>query len=375
MDNGVDYEFDHGGMFDDESPLQRIQRIQRIYGDFQRVVAVRIPKTYPPRVNPADNMTDAVFKSHFRFDKMTVLRLVDELGLHKENNRGLPMNPQQALCICLCHLAGGHFQRISALCIGNVSKSSAHYAIREVRRRILELKSTYVKMPTRQEREETAAWVLEKYHLPGFAYGIDGMLCKFEELPRGIPVAPGYPVAQSFFSRKACAGIPALTLGNEKHLILALDKDWQGSAHDAVIWEHSLFKPIVEENREHLVAGDSAFPISDVLIKPYTNEVIKFFHYLKPVLHRWSRPESPFLVGAGAAPKGPLRLRLQLQLQLLLQLQLCYCCGAGSFLRLRLCAPQLWRLRLRRWLRLPAPTPTQGWYKVLIKNISSKIVF
>ena len=118
MDNGVDYQIDHEGMFDDESPLQRIQRFQRIYEDFQRVVAVRIPKSYPPRVNPADNLTDAVFKSHFRFDKMTVLRLVDELGLHHENNRGLPMNPQQALCICLCHLAGGHFQRISALCIG-----------------------------------------------------------------------------------------------------------------------------------------------------------------------------------------------------------------------------------------------------------------
>ena len=32
-------------------------------------------------------------------------------------------------------------------------------------------------------------------------------------------------------------------------------------------------KSIIEENREHLVAGDSAFPISDVLIKPYSNEV------------------------------------------------------------------------------------------------------
>ena len=37
-------------------------------------------------------------------------------------------------------------------------------------------------------------------------------------------------------------------------------------------------KSILEENREHLVAGDSAFPISDVLIKPYPNEVfLKLF--------------------------------------------------------------------------------------------------
>ena len=277
MDNGVDYEMDREGLFDDESPLQRIVRINRIHEDFQRAVAVRVPNTYPPRVDPAEMMSDAVFKSHFRFDKQSVVRLVDELGLHRENNRGLPINPQQALCICLCHLAGGHYQRISALCIGNVSKSTAHYAIKDVRSRILQLKSTYMKMPTRQEREETAAYVLEKYKLPGFAYGIDGMLVKFEQLPRGIPVGAGYPVAQSFWTRKACPGIPAPTLGNERHLILAVDKDWQGSAHDAVIWEHSLFKTIVEENREHLVAGDSAFPISDVLIKPYTNEVLVSF--------------------------------------------------------------------------------------------------
>ena len=135
-------------------------------------MAVRVPNTYPPRVDPAEMMSDAVFKSHFRFDKQSVVRLVDELGLHRENNRGLPINPQQALCICLCHLAGGHYQRISALCIGNVSKSTAHYAIKDVRSRILQLKSTYMKMPTRQEREETAAYVLEKYKLPGFAYGI-----------------------------------------------------------------------------------------------------------------------------------------------------------------------------------------------------------
>ena len=39
------------------------------------------------------------------------------------------------------------------------------------------------------------------------------------------------------------------------------------------IWSWSNFKPIIEQNREHLIAGDSAFAISDVLIKPYSNEV------------------------------------------------------------------------------------------------------
>ena len=51
-----------------------------------------------------------------------------------------------------------------------------------------------------------------------------------------------------------------------------MDKDWSGSTNDSTIWQHSLFKPEIEANRAYLLAGDSGFPISDVLIKPYTNE-------------------------------------------------------------------------------------------------------
>ena len=146
---------------------------------------MRIQRRYPERVNPADRLTDAVFKSHFRLDKLSALRLVDLLGLHQlESNRGLPLHPMQSLCICLSHFAGGQFQRVSALCGGEVSKSSAQRCITKVRDRILELKNEYIKIPTREEREETAAFMLEKYHLPGFAYGIDGMVVKFEELAR-----------------------------------------------------------------------------------------------------------------------------------------------------------------------------------------------
>ena len=254
------------------------------YGDILRILDIdeqyggqsveRIPNVYPPRVDPADILTDDVFKSHFRIDKLTALRLADVLGLHApENNRGSPLNAQQLLCICLNHFAGGPYQRVTALCGGQVSKSSAQRQIKRVRSKLLELKDNYVRLPTLQEREETAEYILEKYNLPGFAYGIDGMHAVYEELPCGIPIGPGYPVAQSFWTRKGHPAVPVLTLGNHRKLILALDKDWNGGAHDAVIWEHCLFKPSIEENRAHLLAGDSAFPISDVLIKPYTVEV------------------------------------------------------------------------------------------------------
>ncbi len=58
---------------------------------------------------------------------------------------------------------------------------------------------------------------------------------------------------------------------NGEQLILDIDAGWQGANHDARIWENSNVKTVIERQRQYLVAGDSGYPISDVLIKPYPN--------------------------------------------------------------------------------------------------------
>ena len=122
-------------------------------------------------------MSDFNFKRTFRVDKMTAVRLVHMLQLHRENNRGLSFHPEQVLCIALNHsLPEG-----SAYC-GDVSVAGAHQAIVRVRNKILELKEEYVHLPTAIDIEE-------KYRLPGFAYAVGGMLVSFVEAPRNIPQA------------------------------------------------------------------------------------------------------------------------------------------------------------------------------------------
>ena len=169
-------------------------------------------KVYPRRRNPADCFTDTEFKKHFRLDKVSAERLVDILGLRRENNRGLPLDPVQELSICLNHFAGGQFQRISGMC-EDVSASTAHTAIQFVRQQILELKSEFIRLLTPEECRATACYNAEKFRLPGFAYAIDGVFVNFNELPRGIPVGPGYPNKQSFFNRKHKPAINVLILG------------------------------------------------------------------------------------------------------------------------------------------------------------------
>ena len=61
---------------------RHLQRLRNLAGIEQ---ARRPEKRYPARVNPADMMTDAQFKMHFRVDKETALTLVDLLGLTRPN--------------------------------------------------------------------------------------------------------------------------------------------------------------------------------------------------------------------------------------------------------------------------------------------------
>ncbi len=46
---------------------------------------------------------------------------------------------------------------------------------------------------------------------------------------------------------------------------------WPGSTHDARIWRSSSTKALMEQQEQFFVLGDSAYPISRTLVKPYKN--------------------------------------------------------------------------------------------------------
>jgi hypothetical protein len=68
-----------------------------------------------------------------------------------------------------------------------------------------------------------------------------------------------------------CHAINVQIVGNDKKLILDINADWQGVTHDARIWNNSAVKRVIHRQRRYLLAGDSAYPISDVVITPYRN--------------------------------------------------------------------------------------------------------
>jgi hypothetical protein len=68
---------------------------------------------------------------------------------------------------------------------------------------------------------------------------------------------------------------------NDEYVILDLDCDWPGVTHDARVWAYSSVRRYLETVPGfYLIAGDSAYPISPVLMKPYSNRYL----YLTVVL-------------------------------------------------------------------------------------------
>ena len=143
-------------------------------------------------------MPELWFKSTFRFDKATVQRLTDLLDLDRQNNRGVPLQPIEQVCITLNAYAGNPFQRINGLVAG-VSQGTVQKAIVRVTDELLNHRHEFIKMPTLAAKADTSQRMHAKYHLHGFAYAVDGMQTRFEERPRHLP--PTIP-AQRYWCRK-----------------------------------------------------------------------------------------------------------------------------------------------------------------------------
>ncbi len=131
--------------------------------------------------------------------------------------------------------------------------------MRRVVNAICALKDEFIRMPTNEECAVTARFLENKFGLPRFAFGVDGVAVKFEEAPCGIPVDT---VQQDFWNRKMTYALNVQIVGNHEGRILDLCADWQGATADARIWNASPVKFIIDWQRHYLVAGDSGYPIT-----------------------------------------------------------------------------------------------------------------
>jgi len=106
----------------------------------------------------------------------------------------------QQVCVALNYYAGGQYQRVSAIC-GGISQSTTNRITHKVSQALVNRQAEHIRMPAENQMRGTAQRMEEKFHLPRFAYGVDGMQVIFEGQPRGIPDDADM-VPQDFYNRK-----------------------------------------------------------------------------------------------------------------------------------------------------------------------------
>ena len=213
-------------------------------------------------------LSNAAFLRHFRFTKAGFETLLGLIGaqLEHKDGRGGALSPAVQLQTALNHMAGAMFQRSTGLCFDG-SQSAARECLIKVCNALLSLKGQWIYMPSVAEQARTAEYGLARFGLPGISMAVDGVHCYFTDTPRGVPAQ--IDELKVFWGRKARYSINCQVVGNE-HRICDIDVQWPGSTHDARIWKLSHAKHIIEEQIEYKIAGDSGYPISQVLVKPYS---------------------------------------------------------------------------------------------------------
>jgi len=253
--------------------LRRVEQVE----EFEEVMAMRLvrqPQVYDRRADHMVVLNHNEFKRTFRFTQDGVNAIAEMLHdqLHYPTHRGRPLSVLQQVLVALNHYAGGQYQRTTALC-GGISQSTVCRTVEQVSWAICEHKNSFLKMPSMEEMEATAGRMMDRFQLPRFALAVDGMMVKFDSAPREIP-AEANLVAQDFNCRKNFYAFNTQVVCNDRFLICDLDTDWPGKTHDAKVWAWSDVRVYLEGGAvpgNFYIAGDSAYPISPVLMKPYTN--------------------------------------------------------------------------------------------------------
>ncbi len=212
--------------------------------------------------------SNSYYRAHFRFTKQNLLRVVDLVhdDLARPDDRGQPLSPLQQVALALAFYASDSFLRIAGRMMG-VKKNCAHVTVKEVTNVFCRSSHKFISMPTNAEMRESANKLSERFGIPNIPLGVDGTQIRLDKKPNESEIQGLH--TQDFWCRKQFYAINVQMIGDGGLLIRDLDVRWAGSTHDARIWRNSAAKVIIERQSEFCIVGDSAYPISRTLIKPF----------------------------------------------------------------------------------------------------------
>ena len=218
-----------------------------------------------------------LWKEHFRVTHETFEYLCDlvRADLQKQQTRmRAPISVEERVGLALWRLATGNSYRSCGLQFG-YGKSTAKYICNEFERALLRMKDQFIKFPlTRQEITDKVDEFEETYGIPQIVGAIDGCHIEINAPPRNH---------EDYYNRKQHYSVILQGIVDCSLKFIHATVGYPGSIHDARVLrlsglydmaqnEQILSGPTRDINGVEigpLLAGNSAYPLTSWLIKPF----------------------------------------------------------------------------------------------------------
>ena len=222
---------------------------------------------------------DFLWKEHFRVTRGTFEFLCDlvRVKLQKQHTRfRAPVSVEERVGVALWRLATGNSYRSCGLQFG-LGKSTAKVICSEFEQAVFDLKDRFIKFPlTNEENGEKIEELEELYGIPQIVGAVD--VCHIE-----INAPPENH--EDYFNRKQHYSVNLQAIVDANLKFIHASVGYPGSIHDARVLrlsglydfaenEQILSGPIRDISGTDigpLLAGDSAYPLTTWLMKPFPN--------------------------------------------------------------------------------------------------------
>ena len=258
-------------MFMAQMRQQKVQRIRRAWvwphpqNLFKNLLA-----------SPALNF---LWKEHFRVTRETFEYLCDlvRANLQKQHTRfGVPVSVEERVGLALWRLATRNSYRSCGLQFG-LGKSTAKIICSEFEQAVFDLKDCFITFPLTNEKiGEKIEEFEELYGIPQIVGAIDGCHIEINAPPQNH---------EDYFNRKQHYSVNLQAIVDAKLKFIHATVGYPGSIHDARVLrlsglydfaenEQILSGPMRNINGTELgplLAGDSAYPLTNWLMKPFSD--------------------------------------------------------------------------------------------------------
>jgi len=213
---------------------------------------------------------DNRFKIVMRIDSVNFQYLVSMLNTHpifQNNSNNLQASVELQLAIFLRRI--GSKETIFEICSRfGIAEGTVYLYCKRIMIAISSLKKTLIKWPTNEIKQDTHEGFKNIGEMENVIGAIDGCHIILANAPLKQP--------ETYWNRKKKYSIQLQGIVDYRGIFIDYEIGWPGSVHDAKVYKNSYFYKNVSKiiKEDEFLLGDSAYPLSTFLIKPFTNPQI-----------------------------------------------------------------------------------------------------